>query len=396
MWRPLSSTSYVLYGLKSRSVETSLVLVAELTSISQYIQVPDPVITPVALARLLQHLYTGFHTEIDMPLLLQRRETLSAVEKCPSQPGEAKVHKASGFVNQAEFGAPTQSYVTTTAVNGTSTNWNAMSTYSEKKDAQQHSRDPSHNPILLGLTHVDQLTTAMRNELDVYVCAKALHVESVTRGAKVRVMNLVSALFVGFRPLTGFADVLAFIFESTKCGQDVLREEVTAFCLKEYRKCSHNAAIAAVLEEFEPSLWRIAVPLLRKAVADRDASAVAGQPTSQGPFSFQGSNTPTNGLFGNATSSTSTGNLFGASNGVNTSAGSAGFKFTGFQTTKPLFGAGTPTPQGSQNASQAASYQPNPFGQAKKPASPSATQKRAPNAAASTTNEPSGSVGSHK
>jgi len=121
----------------------------------------------------------------------------------------------------------------------------------------------------------ESLVVKVRNAFEVCVCAKALQIDQVMMSAQMRVMMRVSAIFASANPLTGFPDVLSFVFESTKSGQDGLREKITSICLEKHHQCSNNAAVAAVLDEHEASLWRIAVPLLRQAAADRDASLPA-------------------------------------------------------------------------------------------------------------------------
>lgn len=248
----------------------------KLTSPRQCSQVPDLAINPVAHPRLLQHIYTGSHPEVGSPLLLQNVPNPTTVKDTRSRPEVLNVPKDGAILSEAKSGVPTQVSGNTTAVNRSSADSNAGPGQSDNEiGCQDQPIGASLNSVITTGTDADRLATSMRNEFEVYVCAKALGVGGVMKGAKGRVLHLVSAIFAGFNSLTGFSKVLAFIFESTKSGQDVLREEVTASCLERYHQCSNNAAVAAVIEDFEPTLWRIAVPLLRKTAAGRDASIVA-------------------------------------------------------------------------------------------------------------------------
>jgi hypothetical protein len=64
--------------------------------------------------------------------------------------------------------------------------------------------------------------------------------------------------------VTGLADVLAMVSKSTEPGERGLREALSTLCLEKYDVCCKNAAVNAILEEHEGTLWRIAVPRVRQ------------------------------------------------------------------------------------------------------------------------------------
>ena len=109
------------------------------------------------------------------------------------------------------------------------------------------------------------------------MCAKALAVDHLIAVAASDFMSTLSAMFVLPMALTALADLLEKVFESTKNGSDVLREKVTAMCLEKHRQCSSNRAVAAILEEHESSLWKIAFPFVQKMEAKRDTDAALAQ-----------------------------------------------------------------------------------------------------------------------
>ena len=199
--------------------------------------------------------------------------------------------------------------------------------------------------------------------------------------AQGRVLMRVAAIFSDANPLTGFADLLAFVFESTNSGQDNLRERITSTCLEKHHQCSNNAAVAAVIEEYEPSLWRIAVPLLRKTEAGRNPSIAANPAASPGLFGSAGLKPSTAELFGNAVPSTFGDGLFKNSNGVTSSGGAGGFKSGRTAYTEPaagLFGNGASSVKATQNSPRFNGNKTVPPTQTQKPVPPTQTQKPVP------------------
>ena len=323
---------------------------------------PDPAITPIALARLLQQIYTPTHPESDVPLLLQS-DGNSRIESVVPQSRPAKPSNSAN-APQANAGDAT----------------------------------PTHPFPNCTMPDTDSLVVKARNALDVYICAKALQIDHVMVIAQSRVLMRVSAIFSGANSLTGFADVLAVVFESTKSGQDNLREHITSTCLEKHHQCSNNAAVAAVLDEYEPSLWRTAVPLLRKTEAGRDASVVAKPSASPGLFGSTGSKPSTTGLFGKGASSTFGDGLFKSSNGITSSDGAGAFSFGTSSYTKPaagLFGNVASAVKAPQNSSQINGNKIVPPTQTQKPIPTAATQKPTSVSTASSAEGVKGSTGSH-
>jgi hypothetical protein len=118
---------------------------------------------------------------------------------------------------------------------------------------------------------IDGLLDGMKANVQVYICAKTLCVDTVRQVAQKRAMAFVKSIFTQAASITGFAPVLDLIYTSTTSGTDLLREQVTGFCLDNYQKCANNAAVAAVIDEHEPMIWKVAIPKLRSVDHDRDA-----------------------------------------------------------------------------------------------------------------------------
>jgi hypothetical protein len=128
------------------------------------------------------------------------------------------------------------------------------------------------------------LITKVKLHVEIYLFAKAIKIDRSKIAAQNRVASLVRDIFARPRALTGLADVLATIYKSTKAGERGLREALSTICLEKYEACCKNAAVNAVLEEHESTLWRVAVLRVRRMETAKFGTASLPSQTSTPSF----------------------------------------------------------------------------------------------------------------